>query len=190
MIKSQNPWSKEQFLYCAYLVDTGLQSTTIRSYVSAIKSVLRDDDYEWEEGQVLITTLTHVCKVMNDRVFLHRLITLNLLEVILFEVERVLPGQYFLVVLYRALFALAYNGLFRIGELSVGNHPVQAHDVFITTNKRKMLLTLRTSKTHGENSRPQKIKIMAQGAPGGGEKIFALSNWLPTTFAFVVTILI
>ena len=35
-------------------------------------------------------------------------------------------GQTFLAALYRALFSTAYFGLFRVGELTKGEHPVLA----------------------------------------------------------------
>ena len=61
--------------------------------------------------------------------------------------------------MYKAIFALGYYGLFRIGELTSGSHPIKANDVHIGSNKNKMLFILRTSKTHGRESRPQKVKI-------------------------------
>ena len=68
--------------------------------------------------------------------------------------------------MYQAFFALAYYGLFRVGELAKGHHPVKACDVFIATNKRKMLFILRSSKTHNKGNHPQKIRISAAGGIG------------------------
>ena len=62
--------------------------------------------------------------------------------------------------MYKALFTSAYFGLLCISELT-GIHAVLARDVQIGVNKRKFLLTLRTSKTHWVNNRPQQIKISA-----------------------------
>ena len=61
--------------------------------------------------------------------------------------------------MYRALFSLAYYGLMRIGELTTGTHPVLTKDVYVGIEKDKILLILRTSKTHGLKSLPQKIII-------------------------------
>ena len=55
-----------------------------------------------------------------------------------------------------------YFGLFRIGELTKGEHPVLARDVQIGTNKKKILFILRSSKTHSKAMRPQQIKISNQ----------------------------
>ena len=154
-------WEQRTILFRAHLIEQGLQSATIRSYISAIKSVVQDDDYEWDDNQILLTTLTRACKMTNDVVFIRRPIRRNVLEAILFEVDRVVPGQPYLIAAYRAIFALAYYGLFRIGELVKGDHPAKAKDVHIATNKKKILIVLHSSKTHGKHSRPQKIKISA-----------------------------
>ena len=53
-----NTWEERAILFCAHLNEQGLQSATIRSYISAIKSVVRNDDYEWDDHQILLTTLT------------------------------------------------------------------------------------------------------------------------------------
>ena len=51
--------------------------------------------------------------------------------------------------------------MFRIGEVSQGDHAMKAKDVHMASNKDKMLIVLHTSKTHGRESFPQKIKIKA-----------------------------
>ena len=86
-----------------------------------------------------------------------------LLEQILFEIGRILDSQYYFKIMYQALFAIAYYGLLRIGEVAEGDHTIQARNVFITDNKKKILLVLYSSKTHDIDSRPQKIKISALG---------------------------
>ena len=54
-----------------------------------------------------------------------------------------------------------YYGLMRISEVALteGGHAIKSRDVQIADNKDKILLTLRTSKTHGVNNYPQRIKI-------------------------------
>ena len=158
-------WEQRAAMFCAHLIDEGLQSATVRSYLSAIKSVLKDNDYDWDDSQTLLATLIRACRQINDQVKVRFPIKKSLLEVLLFELPRVLGfNQPYLIVLYRALFALAYYGLFRVGELASGTHPAQARDVHITTNKHKILIILRTSKTHAKESRPQQIKITSQSS--------------------------
>ena len=57
------------------------------------------------------------------------------------------------------MFSTAYYGLFHVGELTTGDHPVLARDVHIAQNKAKMLFILCTSKTHWKNNKPQMVKI-------------------------------
>ena len=68
-------------------------------------------------------------------------------------------NQVYLAYLYRALFATAYFRLFRVGELTSGEHPVQVRDVQLGDNKQKVMFILRTSKTHGKGAKPHLIKI-------------------------------
>ena len=156
-------WEDRVSLFCAYLVDQGIQSSTLRSYISAIKGTLIDDGYPWDDNLILVRTLSRACKLINDRVRVRLPISSALLDILLFEVERVfkLKNQYYLEIMYKAFFSLSYYGLFRIGELATGSHPIRAKDVHIAQNKNKMLFVLYSSKTHNEGARPQKVKISA-----------------------------
>ena len=106
---------------------------------------------------------TRACKLVNDRVHTRLEIQCGLLELILFEIHRFFSnsGQEYLNILYKALFALGYYGLLRAGELTLSQHVVKAANVHITQNKDKMLIIFYSSKTHGLESRPQKIRITA-----------------------------
>ena len=159
-------WEECTILFCAHIIDKGLQSSMVKSYISAIKCMLKDDNYDWKEQQFQLTTLTHACWVVNDQVRVRRPIQIKLLEVMLFELQRILGDQPYLLVMYRAFFALSYYGFFRVGELALGDHPVKAMDVHIATNKPKMLFILHTSKSHGEEFQPQKVKITGHGTQG------------------------
>ena len=89
---------------------------------------------------------------------------------ILRTTEQYFRDQPFLNMLYQALFATSYFGLFRVGELTLGEHTVKARDVQIGKNKNKMLFILRTSKTHWKDAKPQMIKIMSKEAGVGANK--------------------
>ena len=120
-------WEDRAALFCAHLVEMGRQSQTVRSYVSAIKKVLISDGYNWDNRLILMQSITKACRIKNDRVRTRLPIKIGLLELILFEVQRVIPGnQPYLVLLYRTVFILAYYGLMRICELTCGTHYVRA----------------------------------------------------------------
>ena len=84
--------------------------------------------------------------------------------------------QPYLRSLYKALITTAYFGLFRVGELTAtfSNHAVRAKDVHLGANKKKMLFVLHTSKTHGKESKPQKIKISSRAV--GSESNLGLNG--------------
>ena len=158
-------WEDRTMLFAANLIEQGIQSSTLKLYISAIKGILIDDGYEWDDSKMLIRTLSRVCRIVNDRISVKLPIQLNLLEVILFEISRHFQGQCYLAILYQTIFCVAYYGLFRVGELTTGTHPVKAKDVHVGLNKDNLLFVLYTLKTHGPESRPQKVKITANSSP-------------------------
>ena len=159
-------WEERLAIFCAHLIQNGTQSSTLKSYISAIKAVLRDDNYGWNNDLVLISSLTRACRQMNDIIRTRLPIQIKLLELIVFEIERYFnnKGQYFLKTMYKTLFLIGYYGLFRIGELTTGgisddNHTIKACNINIAQNKDKILIILYSSKTHSAGSLPQKVKI-------------------------------
>ena len=157
-------WEEKTSLFGAYLVEKGIQSSTLRSYFSAIKHVLKLDSYEWDDNKVLLSSLVRGCRIINDKVKTRLPIQKGLLEMLLFEIERKFNSnnqQPYLICLYKAIFSLAYYGMLRVGELSYSNHTIKACNIHVGSNKDKILIVLYSSKTHGKESRPQKVKISA-----------------------------
>ena len=160
-------WERRTAMFCAYLVDRGIKSTTLRSYVSAIKNVLRTDGYEWNDGLLLLDTITKAYRIINDRVYVRMPIQKGLLEQILFEVGRIFKDYEYHELLFKAIFLMSYYGFLRMCEVAAEkgefhlNHALKVKDIHVRQNKPKIMLMLYTSKTHGLESRPQKIKIMA-----------------------------
>ena len=152
-------WEERIFLYCTHLVCEGKQSSTVKTYVSAIKASLKLIDYHVDHTKLLVTSLTRACKLKNDVVTRRLPISLALLELVLFELEIIFEQQYYLELLYKAMFLLAYYGMMCVGEITLGNHVVKAKDIHSATNKKKLTLFLYSSKTHGKSSRPQQISI-------------------------------
>ena len=148
-------------LFAAYLIQSGRQSSTVNSYLSAVRTVLRTENVKLQEDLYLISSLTKACRLKNDRVK-HRLpIQCDLLLVIVRTIKRYYEdrNQVYLSILYQSLMITAYFGLFRVGELMKGSHPVLARDVHIALNKKKILFILHLSKMHWKNSKPQQVKI-------------------------------
>ena len=154
-----------------------MQSSTVRSYVSAIKKTLVDDGYDWQDSKVLLGSLTRACRLINDRVRTRLPIQCGLLELLLFEIQKVFCNQFYLEVMYKALFALGYYGLMRVGEITDSQHVVKVRNIHIATNKKKIMVVLYTSKTHGLESRPQKIKITSNSEEKTGS--YSKRNFCP-----------
>ena len=154
-------WEHRASLFGAFLVDRGFQSSTLKSYISAIKAILVDDGYKGNDDMVLLHTLTKSCRIQNDCISTKLPIQKSLLELILFEIQKRWVDQTFLRILYQAWLLIAYYSLFRIGKLADSKHCIKAANVHIATNKNKLLFILYTSKTHNLGNRPQKIKITA-----------------------------
>ena len=159
--KMPKNWEARTVLFIGYLIEKGMQSTTVKSYVSAIKRTLLNDKYKWQDEAVQMNLLTQACKLKNDVVHIRLQIHCSLLELILFEVKRIYKDQVYLQSLYLALYALGYYGLMRVGELTMSKHVIKVANVHLATNKDKLLLVLYSSKTHSEADRPQKIKIIS-----------------------------
>ena len=156
-------WEDRTVLFGAYLVHKGFQSSTLKSYFSAIKHILKQDGYPWDDNKALLSSLVKSCKLENDRVKIRLPIQKGLFEMLLFEIHRYYSGnnvQPYLEVMYKAVFCLAYYGLLRVGELTLGDHTLLIGNTHVLEDN--ILLVLYSSKTHGKESRPQKIRISAQ----------------------------
>ena len=150
-------------LFVGYLISNNRKSTTIKSYISAIRAVLRDDGETLNENMYLIASLTKACKFKNDTVGTRLPIRKYVLRMLVDNLHKIfLPQgqQPYLVTLYKALFMTAYFGLFRVRELTYtdSKHMLKAKDVHIGKKKKKMMFVLRTSKTHWHDQKPQVIK--------------------------------
>ena len=156
-------WEERIVLFIGYLIQENKQSSTIRSYLSAIRAVLKTEGVKLNKDLFLINSLTRACKLKNDKIKVRLPIDRAILEKILTQTKKHFENeqnnQPYLSLLYRTIFATAYFGMFRIGELTSGDHAVLAKDVSVGQNKKKMLFTLHSSKTHGKGNLPQSVKI-------------------------------
>ena len=85
-------WEDCTSLYSTYLILKGIQSSTLKSHISAIKHSLIKDKYKWNDDLVLLNTLVKACKLSNDTIRVKLPIQFNLFEALLFELERI--GRY------------------------------------------------------------------------------------------------
>ena len=163
-------WEDKVTLFVGYKIKQEMQSSTLKSYVSAIKKTLIEDGYDWDDKKILLGSLRKACKIVNDKVHVRLPIQCSLLEMLLFEIQRIFrdKGQLFLQTLYQALFAISYYGLMRVGEVTLSDHVVKAKDIHEADGKDKILIILYSSKTHTTRMRPQKIKITSNQSEKSG----------------------
>ena len=154
-------WEERITLYAGYLIDQNKKATTVKSYISAIKAVLLEIDVEVNENRYLLSSLTKACRYVNAKVRTRLPIYKELLQVILNSTNEYFLNinQPYLACFYKAIFAVSYYGLLRVGEVTTGSHPIAARNVHIATNKDKILFILFTSKTHWMDEKPQLVKI-------------------------------
>ena len=134
-----NTWEKHLTLYVGHLVHSKRKSTTIKCYISAIKAVLGYAGIKLKLDDALLSALTQACKIKNDTIHTRLPITRCVLHLILNNLANTFTSpQPYLVSLFKALFCMAYYGLFRIGELTSSPHIVKAKDVHVGTNKKMM----------------------------------------------------
>ena len=157
-----NNWEDRLILFIAYLIEEkNFRSQSVHSYVLTIRGVLSEDSVSLNEDKLLLSALTNACKRKNDRVRMRLPLKKDMLGMIIRCTRDYFMqnSQPYLAKLYGALFSTAYFGMFRISELTSGEHPVKVTDVKLADNKRKLKFILRTSKMHGLKKYPQLIKI-------------------------------
>ena len=102
--------------------------------------MLIKDKYKWDDNKILLTSLTRACRIVNDHVTTRLPINCGMLELMLFEIQRkfMVNNQTYLEFLYKAMFALGYYGLLRIGEMARSEHVLKECDVHMALNKDKL----------------------------------------------------
>ena len=178
-------WEERVSLYCAFLIEyTDIQSSTIKSYISAIKAKLYGIGYNWNDKLIWLAALTRACKLKNDCITTRLPISADLLELLLFEIERKYNSdeKAYERSIYLTAFLVAYYGLMRIGEYTKSPHALRAVNVHEAQNKRQYTIFLYSSKTHSLGSHPQKIIIKPELLGRHGKRFFCpveeLSNYL------------
>ena len=101
--RKPNSWEERVTLFIGHKIDQGMQSSTVKCYVSAIKKMLVNDGYPWDDQKILLGSLTKACRIINDRVYTRLPIQCSLLEMILFEIHRIFDIQVYLQSMYNSI---------------------------------------------------------------------------------------
>ena len=141
-------WEDRLVLLIGYLIDKKRKSTTIRSYILAIKAVLKDDDIELNINTSLLNSLTRACHLQNDKVQTRLPIRKGLLSLLLTQAHIQFETQPYLLTLFKVMLVAGYYGLLRVGEMTASPHVLKSKDVKLGKNKNKLMFVLHSSKTH------------------------------------------
>lgn len=157
-------WEDRIIVWAAHLADHRKSSSTIKSYVSAIRYCLSLDGIKVPHSNCELSAIIQAARQMNDRLYVRLPIQKDLLKLILNFIHTSYiegRGQSYLGSLLKCAYALAYHGMMRISELTQGEHILKAKDVIYATNKWKITVYLRSSKTHTTADQPQVITVKA-----------------------------
>ena len=123
--KKPKCWEDRITLFVGYLIHhKGAKSQTVKSYLSVIRATLKNDGIKLNEDLFLLNSLTKACKLQNDTFRVRLPIQKPLLAEILKIVRGLFHDQQYLSILFQTLFATSYFGLFRVSELTKGEHAV------------------------------------------------------------------
>lgn len=137
-------WEDRIILYITHLINIKRKSATVKTYLSAIRYILREDGVCLDENKVKLAALIKACKLQNDRLYIRLPIQYKLFNSIIRKVNSYLnqqKGQEYLAKLLRAAFSMAYFGLMRVSELTAGEHQLKAADVDTPKKKVKSFYT-------------------------------------------------
>ena len=107
-------WEDRIALFLTHLFDTGkIQSKTIRSYSSVLRSVLKAEDIHIDKDSYSSSALVKVCKLQNDVLNIRLPIQKNLLTSLLDRVDEYYnkKEQVHLTTMYKAIILTGYYGL-------------------------------------------------------------------------------
>ena len=97
-------WEHRIILFVGFLIQNKRKSTTIKSYISVIRTILREDKIKLNEDTFQLNALTRACRLTVDRVKNRLPIGKNILVVILKYTRIHYQDQPYLSILFRTIF--------------------------------------------------------------------------------------
>ena len=139
---------------------------TIKSYATAIKSILASENIQISHDAYKLSALVRVCRLKKDKqsVAMQLPILKNLHDRLLDHMREYFmqKGQLYLATLCQVLILTGYYGLLRVGEMTLGTHPILACNMQRSRNRQKFQMVLKTSKNHSVCNPLQRITIFSE----------------------------
>lgn len=158
-------WEDRIIVWATHLADNRKSSSTIRSYISAIRYCLSLDGIRVTHTSCELAAIIQAAKHENDQLYIRLPIQKHLMKLILEFIDSHFikgRGQNYLGSWLKAIYSMGYHGMMRISELADGPHSVKVQDIVQARNKNKFTIYLRSSKTHSQADLPQIIHIKEQ----------------------------
>ena len=98
-------WEEHIVLFTGFLVESQLKSSTVKTYISAIKGVLLENSIVIDPDTFTLNTLTRACRIKNNRLITRLPIGKDLLKLLLRSINKEYSlkiGQEYLNRLYQA----------------------------------------------------------------------------------------
>jgi len=137
-------------MFVGYCFEKSYSSSTITSYISGLSFYHRINGWYSFSDVFIIRKLIQGCRRLRPVVDQRAPITISMLC----SICKVLPGvanNTFESALFKAIFSIAFFGLFRVSELVFtdnGNRSLQSEDVYLDKDKKHVSLCLRVSKNN------------------------------------------
>ena len=133
-------WEHRLILYVTYLIHIRRESFTIKSYISAIRAVLSTEGIYITRESFILSALVKARKLANNTLHVRLGISKGLAHMIVDQIEKYFKSK---SQPYSAAIMIGYHGLFRVRELTSGDHPILINNVFMADNKTKIQIVLK-----------------------------------------------
>lgn len=162
-------WEDRIIVWATHLAENRKKSNTIKSYISAVRYCLSLDGIKVSHSNCELAAIVQAAKKANDELYVRLPIQKGLLQLLLNFIRSTYiqqRGQKYLGYTLLAIYSTAYHGLFRISEITQGQHNIKAQDIIYARNKKKVTFYLRSSKTHTIADQPQIVNVQEQPSWG------------------------
>lgn len=149
-------------LYLSFCFEKGLSPKSITTYLAGINYVHKILGFKSFNQVFMVNKLLEGCRRSRPTQDLRAPLTIHVLEEICLNLHSVCYDNYE-TTLFRALFTLAYFGLFRVSELTASSichlgHAILLNDVHFEENEQYIVICLRHYKT-SQYGNPAIIKL-------------------------------
>ncbi len=153
-------WEEKLVMFFTHLSELGRAASTIRTYMAGVRAHLKMENVMLNENHYLLK-LMYKGTAKADVARLRLPITKDMLPPLLRRVPLVVKGE-FEINLFQAIFATAYQGAFRIGELAGSEHAVKAKNLISSLSSDKVRIILHSSKTSKPGNLPEVVAFEPQ----------------------------